>query len=138
MGLRNGPLATGCGLSVPSAGAAARAGGVSGGAAEAVCGHGAGGPYALALPFVESGIGLLLIGLLTRPALVAAMLVLMSLVLGSSLLEQWATVGTQLLYGLYIFTLLLHVQHNRLGLDRVGRHRWTRNRSRKPLLTDNC
>ncbi len=82
------------------------------------------GPYALALPFVEGAIGLLLlIGLLTRPALVAAMLVLMSLVFGSSLLEQWATVGTQLLYGLYIFALLLHVQHNRLGLDRVGRYR---------------
>ena len=72
---------------------------------------------------MESGIGLLLIGLLTRPALVAAMLVLMSLVLSSSLLEQWATVGTQLLYGLYIFTLLLYVQHNHLDLDRVGRHR---------------
>ncbi|TPG67579.1 DoxX family protein [Hymenobacter nivis] len=82
------------------------------------------GPYALALPFVEGAIGaLLLLGLFTRPALVAAMLVLTSLVLGSSLLEQWATVGTQLLYGLYVFALLLHVQHNRLGLDRVGRYR---------------
>ncbi|AWM33090.1 hypothetical protein [Hymenobacter nivis] len=73
---------------------------------------------------MEGSIGLLLlIGLLTRPALVAAMLVLMRLVLGSSLLEQWATVGTQLLYGLCIFALLLHVQHNRLGLDRVGKYR---------------
>ncbi|OGX91464.1 hypothetical protein [Hymenobacter coccineus] len=82
------------------------------------------GPYALALPLVEGAIGLLLlIGLFTRPSLVAAMLVLMSLVFGSSLLEQWATVGTQLLYGLYIFALLLHVQHNRLGLDRVGKYR---------------
>jgi thiosulfate dehydrogenase [quinone] large subunit len=82
------------------------------------------GPYALALPLVEGAIGLLLIlGLFTRPALAAAMLVLMSLVFGSSLLEQWATVGTQLLYGLYVFALLLHVQHNRLGLDRVGKYR---------------
>lgn len=82
------------------------------------------GPYALALPWVEGAIGaLLLLGWGTRPALVAAMLVLASLVLGSSLLEQWATVGTQLLYGLYIFALLLHAQHNRLGLDRVGRYR---------------
>lgn len=82
------------------------------------------GPYALGLPWVEGAIGaLLLLGWYTRPALVATMLVLMSLVLGSSLLEQWATVGTQLLYGLYVFALLLHVQHNCLGLDRRGRYR---------------
>lgn len=43
---------------------------------------------------------------------------LASLVFGSSLLEQWDTVGTQLLYGLFIFVLILHCQHNRLGLGR--------------------
>lgn len=75
--------------------------------------------FAAALPFVEGSIGLLLLlGLFTRPTLVAAMLVMMSLVMGSSLLEEWATVGSQMLYGLFIFALLLHVQHNRLCLDR--------------------
>ena len=74
--------------------------------------------YATALPFVEGGIGLLLLlGLWTRPALVAAMLVIMSLLFGSSLLEKWPLVGDQLLYGLYIITLVLHLQHNRLCLD---------------------
>ncbi|HEX8326456.1 MAG TPA: DoxX family protein [Hymenobacter sp.] len=76
--------------------------------------------FATVLPFVEGGIGLLLIvGLFTRPALAAAMLVMTSLVFGSSLLEQWDTVGTQMLYGLFIFALLLHCQHNRLCLDRT-------------------
>ena len=75
--------------------------------------------FAAALPFVEGGIGLLLLlGLRTRPALVAAMLLMMSLVMGSSLLEEWATVGSQMLYGLFIFALILHAQHNRLCLDR--------------------
>ncbi|RFP64843.1 hypothetical protein D0N36_11715 [Hymenobacter lapidiphilus] len=44
--------------------------------------------YAAALPFVEGGIGLLLLGLFTRPAPVAAMLVMMRLVMGSSLLAR--------------------------------------------------
>jgi len=77
-------------------------------------------PFAAGLPFVEGGIGLLLIiGLLTRSALAAAMLLMTVLVFGSSLLEQWATVGTQLVYGLFLFVLILHCQYNRLCLDRT-------------------
>ena len=76
--------------------------------------------FATALPFVEGAIGaLLLVGLFTRPALIAAMLVIMSLVFGSSLLEKWTLVGDQLVYGLYIITLVLHLQRNRLCLDAV-------------------
>jgi thiosulfate dehydrogenase [quinone] large subunit len=76
--------------------------------------------FGAVLPFVEGGIGLLLIlGLFTRPALAAAMLVMTSLVFGSALLEQWDTVGTQMVYGLFIFALLLYCQHNRLCLDRT-------------------
>ena len=74
--------------------------------------------FATVLPFAEGAIGaLLLVGLFTRPALAAAMLVMTSLVFGSSLLEQWDTVGSQMLYGLFIFALILHCQHNRLCLD---------------------
>ena len=78
-------------------------------------------PFAAGLPFVEGGLGLLLIiGLFTRPALAAAMLLMTALVFGSSLLEQWATVGTQLVYGLFLFALILHCQYNRLCLDRTA------------------
>ena len=77
--------------------------------------------FAHALPFAEGGIGLLLLlGLWTRPTLVAAMILIMSLVFGSSLLEKWSLVGDQLLYGLYIITLVLHVQRNRWCLDAVA------------------
>jgi thiosulfate dehydrogenase [quinone] large subunit len=76
--------------------------------------------YAHALPFVEGGIGLLLVlGLFTRPALVAAMLAIASLIFGSSLLEKWSLVGDQMVYGLFIITLVLHLQRNRLCLDAV-------------------
>lgn len=75
--------------------------------------------FATVLPFIEAGIGaLLLLGLFTRPALTAAMLVMTSLVFGSALLEQWDTVGTQMVYGLFLFGLILICQHNRLCLDR--------------------
>ena len=78
-------------------------------------------PFAAGLPFVEGGIGLLLIiGLFTRPALAAAMLLMTALVFGSSLLEQWATVGTQLVYGVFLFALILHCQYNRLCLDHTA------------------
>jgi thiosulfate dehydrogenase [quinone] large subunit len=77
--------------------------------------------FATTLPFVEATIGaLLLLGLFTRPALIAAMLVIMSLVFGSSLLEKWTLVGDQLVYGLYIITLVLHLQRNRICLDAVS------------------
>jgi thiosulfate dehydrogenase [quinone] large subunit len=76
--------------------------------------------YAHAPPFVEGGIGLLLVlGLFTRPALVAAMLAIASLIFGSSLLEKWSLVGDQMVYGLFIITLVLHLQRNRLCLDAV-------------------
>jgi thiosulfate dehydrogenase [quinone] large subunit len=78
------------------------------------------GLFATVLPFAEGAIGaLLLLGLFTRPALAAAMVLMMSLVFGSSLLEQWDTVGSQMLYGFFIFALILHCQHNRLCLDRA-------------------
>jgi thiosulfate dehydrogenase [quinone] large subunit len=74
-----------------------------------------------ALPFAEAGLGLLLLlGLFTRPALVGTMLLIMSLIFGSSLLEKWSLVGDQMVYGLFIFALVLQVHRNRLCLDRVG------------------
>ncbi|RYY20425.1 MAG: DoxX family protein [Cytophagaceae bacterium] len=77
--------------------------------------------YANALPFAEGSIGLLLVlGLFTRPALVAAALVIMSLLTGSCLLEKWNLVGDQMLYGLFIITLVLHLQRNRLCLDAIS------------------
>ena len=75
--------------------------------------------FATALPFAEGALGLLLmLGLFTRAALVGAMLVIMSLIFGSSLLENWSLVGDQMLYGLFIITLVLHLQRNRLCLDK--------------------
>ena len=75
-------------------------------------------PFATAIPYVEFGLGLLLIsGLLTKPALVVAAAVLGMLLLGSCLKEQWESVGAQMVYALAYVLLLSALAHNRLSLD---------------------
>ena len=81
------------------------------------------GLFATVLPFAEAALGaLLLLGLFTRPVLVGGMLLLLVLVLvfGSGLREQWDAIEAQLVHGLLFGALLLLVQHNRLCLDRRG------------------
>jgi thiosulfate dehydrogenase [quinone] large subunit len=59
------------------------------------------------VPCVELLIGLLLIaGLATRAALTLAMLLMLVLMFGVTLKQDWATAGSQLLYGLVLFVLL--------------------------------
>jgi thiosulfate dehydrogenase [quinone] large subunit len=59
------------------------------------------------VPCVELVIGLLLLlGLATRAALTLAMLLMLVLMFGVTLKQDWATAGSQLLYGLVLFVLL--------------------------------
>ncbi len=55
--------------------------------------------FALTLPFLEAALGVLLIpGLLTRLSLVVVPLLMTALVFGTTLREQFMTVGIQLIY----------------------------------------
>lgn len=75
-------------------------------------------PFAYGLPAIEFVIGvLLLLGLWTRAALVAGGALIGVLVFGSSLLQNWGTVGTQMIYALTFYVLLFHIGHNRFALD---------------------
>ncbi|OON69604.1 DoxX family membrane protein [Hymenobacter sp. CRA2] len=75
--------------------------------------------FATVLPLLEFSVGLLLLlGLFTRWALVGGLLILLALVFGTGLREQWDTLGTQLVHGLFFYLLLLHADQNRLCLDR--------------------
>jgi thiosulfate dehydrogenase [quinone] large subunit len=59
------------------------------------------------VPCVELVIGLLLLtGLATRAALTLALLLMLVLMFGVTLKQDWATAGSQLLYGLVLFVLL--------------------------------
>ncbi len=74
--------------------------------------------FALALPFVELLIGLLLIiGFKTRLAAVAGFLVMAILILGTSLREDWGLVGSQMIYVIFFFMLIKNLDHNTIAID---------------------
>lgn len=74
--------------------------------------------FGMVLPAIEALLGLLLmIGLRTRAALVAASLLIMVLTFGSGLLQEWAIVGTQLTYALVYSVLLFLLRYNGWSVD---------------------
>jgi thiosulfate dehydrogenase (quinone) large subunit len=78
----------------------------------ALVGHG--------LPFIEIGIGaLLVVGLVTVPALVAAGVLLVVFTFGTTVIEDHEATGRNLLYALIAFVLIWFSGHDRFGLDGV-------------------
>ncbi|QCR21533.1 DoxX family protein [Pontibacter sp. SGAir0037] len=77
--------------------------------------------FSYALPIIELNIGfLLLVGLFTRQAIVAGILVMLVLIFGSSLLEEWQNVFIQMMYGAYFAVLLAFAKkYNRYSVDRL-------------------
>lgn len=77
--------------------------------------------FAYILPFLELTIGLLLLlGFLTRYALVAGSITLITLIFGSCLIENWSAAGTQMIYLAYLATLLaLREKFNLIATDRI-------------------
>ncbi len=74
--------------------------------------------FATGLPPVEGLIGLLLlIGLKTRWALIASLLLMLVLTFGSSLVQDWSAAGTQLMYALVLSLLLFMRRYNTWSLD---------------------
>ena len=76
------------------------------------------------LPFLEALFGLFLIlGLFTMWALVGGALLMMVLIFGTAIRQDWNTVGTQTLYGLFYFFLISRMHDNCFALDRFrSRH----------------
>ena len=74
--------------------------------------------FATVQPWVELILGLLLvIGLATRFSLIAGGLVIMSLVLGTNLAQDWLVSGLQLIYAFLYYYLLVHLDQNRYSID---------------------
>ena len=72
------------------------------------------------LPFLEFGIGLLLIlGLFTYRASIAGALVIITLILGSTLIENWEWVGMQMIYGLFFYFLISKVENDVFSLSNI-------------------
>lgn len=76
--------------------------------------------FAWVLPPVETGLGLLLIlGLWTRFALIAGGLVLLMLVIGTNLAQDWNVAGLQLIYAFLYYYLLVHRDRNVGSIDGI-------------------
>lgn len=76
--------------------------------------------FSVTLPFIELGVGILLIlGLFTRFACVMGVITMLALIFGSCLLEQWDNVLSQMLYGLYFVMLYYYAFYNRYSFDRL-------------------
>lgn len=76
--------------------------------------------FALALPVLESAIGLLLLlGLFTQVSIIAGMALMFLLLLGKSLKSDWQVVSLQMIYiGFYGLLELLY-RYNHWSLDSV-------------------
>jgi thiosulfate dehydrogenase [quinone] large subunit len=78
--------------------------------------------FALVLPWVEAALGLLILfGLATRYALIAASLTILALTFGSTLRQDWESAGLQLIYAAIYAALLAFRSENLYSLDGVRR-----------------
>jgi thiosulfate dehydrogenase (quinone) large subunit len=78
--------------------------------------------FATVQPWVELILGLLLIiGLATRFSLIAGGLVIMALVFGTNLAQDWLVSGLQLIYVFLYYYLLVHLDQNRYSIDGLRR-----------------
>jgi len=72
------------------------------------------------LPFLEFGIGLLLIlGLFTYRASIAGAIIIIILLFGSTLIENWEWVGMQMIYGLFFYFIISNVEKNSWSVDNL-------------------
>jgi thiosulfate dehydrogenase [quinone] large subunit len=75
-------------------------------------------PFSYFLPFAELITGiLLLLGLFTRFAAIFGVAIMLALIFGSSMIEQWNNVFTQIIYGAYLALLFYFAQYNSISID---------------------
>lgn len=80
------------------------------------------------VPPVELIVGLLItIGLFTRAALVACLILMLVLMYGVTLLQNWSTASSQLIYDVILALLLAGVGYNSISVDR-----WLSRNGRRP------
>ncbi len=90
-------------------------------------------PFALSVPPVEAILGTLLcLGLFTRWTLIAGGLWMVALVFGTTVRQDYSTVGIQLVYALFFFVLQVWEPSNRLSLDALLRPRNSAQEPKQP------
>lgn len=75
-------------------------------------------PFSYILPIAEFTIGLLLLlGLFTKPCLIAGGLVILILLFGTAMIENWEAVPSQLIHIAFIAVLLHFIDSNSWAID---------------------
>jgi thiosulfate dehydrogenase [quinone] large subunit len=79
-------------------------------------------PFSYILPIAEFVIGLLLlIGLFTEKALIAGAIVMILLIFGSTTIEEWDAIPSQLIHVVFFALLLIFIENNSYALDTASR-----------------
>ncbi|HWF38500.1 MAG TPA: DoxX family membrane protein [Candidatus Acidoferrales bacterium] len=74
--------------------------------------------FGAVLPWVETSLGLLLmLGLFSRFTMIAGALVMLALVIGTNLAQDWVVSGLQLIYCFLYYYLLVHLDENTISVD---------------------
>ncbi len=74
--------------------------------------------FGYVLPFLEFITGLLLLlGFFTRFATVLGVIIILSLIFGSSIIEKWDLVFIQLFYGIYLAALFYFADYDKMSID---------------------
>ena len=77
-------------------------------------------PFSYALPCVEFLIGtFLLVGLYTRKMAIAGVVLMIVLIFGSSVVEQWNNIFSQLFYAVYFAFLFRYAGYDYYSVDRL-------------------
>lgn len=78
--------------------------------------------FGAVLPWVETIVGLLLmIGLFSRFIMIFGALVMLCLVVGTNLAQDWLVSGLQLIYCFLYYYLLVHLDENTISIDAMMR-----------------
>jgi len=76
------------------------------------------------LPIVEAAVGAcVLFGFQTRRALISGSVLMLFVTFGSTLRQDWPTVGVQLTYSVVYSLLLAGIRFNSYGIDRILPHK---------------
>ncbi|MDQ6478214.1 DoxX family membrane protein [Dyadobacter sp. LHD-138] len=76
-------------------------------------------PFSYILPITEFLVGVfLLIGLFTRQSLIAGALVMIALIFGTTMIEEWGSLGSQLIHVAFFSVLLIfEKEYNFFAVD---------------------
>lgn len=75
-------------------------------------------PFSYILPIAEFLVGLLLIiGLLTRLSVITGSIVMLALIFGTTMIENWDALPSQLIHLVLLQVLLVFIQYNAWGID---------------------